>query len=212
MGEKSSAPARTPAKTPVAAKKTTNASTSSTGKQQSILGFFSKSGTPSSTGASTPAPSEQIKASPSSCLKETTTKSNSFLPTKRLTTLTPVPSSDTAEPLSSQENKDAMQIDAKLFSDSLPSPGSSEEYSKANVNMDVDVDVDVKAPIHSSPSRKVRNALDRIAHATQADTTFVTGQKDRQLRRALRRRRRRHGHAPSGSSVTHQATCPRCGD
>lgn len=151
MGEKSSAPARTPAKTPVTAKKTTNASsTSSTGKQQSILGFFSKSATPSSTAASTPAPSKSVKLSPSSTLKESKTKFNSAIPAKRPTTLTPVPSSDAVEPLSSQENKDAMQIDTKLSSDSLPSPGSS-----AGDNKDV---LDVKPPAHSSPSRKVRES------------------------------------------------------
>lgn len=155
MGEKSSASARTPARTPSTAKKTNNSTLSSTGKQQSILGFFSKSTTQSGSNASTPAskatPSatpKQSKPSPPSCLKETTTKSNSLSFAKRPTTLTPVPSSDAVEPLSSQENRDAVHVDAKLSSDSLPSPGSSDDDKAA---------VDVKPVTNSSPSRKVRS-------------------------------------------------------
>lgn len=153
MGEKSSAPARTPARTPSTAKKSNNTMLSSTGKQQSILGFFSKSATQSSSNASTPGskttPSATInesKPSPSSFLKETTTKSNSLSFAKRPTTLTPVPSSDAVEPLSSQENKDATHLNSKLSSDSLPSPGSSVDDKAA---------LDVKPLTESSPSRKV---------------------------------------------------------
>lgn len=150
MGDNSTVPARTPAKTPSTAKKSASA-LSSTGKQQSILGFFSKS-TPQSqskvtggTQASRPTPSRD-------CLKETTTKSNALSFSKRpSSTITPVPSSDALEPLSSQENRDAMQVDSKvLSSDSLPSPGGSP-------------DVDVPKPTaNSSPSRKVRGPRPRV--------------------------------------------------
>ena len=109
MGEKA-ATARTPAKTPSTAKKTSQAP--STGKQQSILGFFSK--TPA-VGASGPTPSPSARPASTTrdsspqCLKETT-KSNSMLVSRRTAAGTPVPSSDAIEPSSSQENRDASTV------------------------------------------------------------------------------------------------------
>lgn len=96
MGEKST-PARTPARTPSTAKKAP-----STGKQQSILGFFSKPGAGPSP-STKPASTSKKDASPQ-CLKETT-RANSML-ARRTTAVTPVPSSDAIEPGSSQENRD----------------------------------------------------------------------------------------------------------
>ncbi|KAF3764233.1 hypothetical protein M406DRAFT_42775 [Cryphonectria parasitica EP155] len=138
MGDKSSVPARTPAKTPSMLKKSSSGSNSgslpsSAGKQQSILGFFSKTATqasakgatPSSRSASSAAASRGAKTLSSPCLQETTSKSNALSFAKRPSTITPVPSSDAAEPLSSQENKDVIQVDIKVPSDSLPSPSSS---------------------------------------------------------------------------------------
>lgn len=143
MGEKSTVAAKTP---------------SSTGKQQSILGFFSKAATqpkPTANGAtpsSDKTPSTIKENKKSSCLKETTTKSNSLSFAKRPTNTTPVPSSDVVEPLSSQENVDAMVLDAKLSSDSLPSPASPGE-------LDEKADITPKVLPSSSPSRKASFAL-----------------------------------------------------
>lgn len=150
MGEKpASAPARTPAKTP-----------SSTAKQQSILGFFSKASQPKAKpNASAPASSASASASAtpsttkadkksSTCLKETT-KANSLSFSKRPSTITPVPSSDAAEPLSSQENVDVMAVDSKVPSDSLPSPKSPAELEHQPATTPTVL-------ASSSPSRKVR--------------------------------------------------------
>lgn len=145
MGEKpASAPARTPAKTP-----------SSTAKQQSILGFFSKAsqpkpkpnaGAPASSASATPSTSKADKV-PSTCLKETT-KANSLSFAKRPSTITPVPSSDAAEPLSSQENVDVMTVDSKVPIDSLPSPKSPAELDHQPASTPTVLG-------SSSPSRKV---------------------------------------------------------
>lgn len=144
MGEKSALPARTPAKTPATVK---NNSTS-TGKQQSILGFFSKPALKASTNGtpSTPNPTTAIKENKS--LKETT-KSNSMSFSKRPSNITPVPSSDAPEPLSSQENRD-MMADVKVVSDSLPSPVTPAEVVKKQ-----QAEVKTKVMVGSSPSRKV---------------------------------------------------------
>lgn len=155
MVDKSGSQRQTPARTPSTAKKG-NMMLSSTGKQKSILGFFSKASAQSSPNVPTSTSTSNSKPNPAStsqqeetspCLKETT-KSNSLSFAKRPSTLTPVPSSDAAEPLSSQENQDAMQIDQKVLIDSLPSPGSSSEIVEQPA---------VRAPVlaGSSPSRKV---------------------------------------------------------
>ncbi|KAH9908852.1 DNA mismatch repair protein Msh6 [Xylariomycetidae sp. FL2044] len=88
---------RTPAKTPSLSRKTSSMSSSTKGKQQSILGFFSKPSPHSSTTSN---------ATPNSTLRETT-KSNSLSFSKKSPNVTPVPSSDALEPSSSQENHDA---------------------------------------------------------------------------------------------------------
>jgi DNA mismatch repair protein MSH6 len=147
MGEKSAAAARTPARTPAAAKKAGQAP--STGKQQSILGFFSR--TPAAGNAGGPSPSPSTKQTSNSkkeqngdssqCLKETT-RSNSMLISRRTTTVTPVASSDAIEPSSSQENRD--ESNAKVLSVNLPSSTSPAEILEKQ-----------KASLHSSPSRKV---------------------------------------------------------
>jgi DNA mismatch repair protein MSH6 len=146
--EPTSAPACTPAKTP-----------SSSTKQQSILGFFSKASQPKpKANASSPA-SATLSTSkadtdkkPSTCLKETT-KANSLSFAKRPSNITPIPSSDAAEPLSSQENVDVMAIDSKVPSDSLPSPKSPAELDNQPATTPTVL-------ASSSPSRKVRlNAL-----------------------------------------------------
>ncbi|KAH7625792.1 putative MSH6 protein [Sordaria sp. MPI-SDFR-AT-0083] len=123
MGDKSSTPARTPARTPSTVKRSGLAST---GRQSSILGFFSKTAvsatptnatsnansnanstvtasSPASDATATPRPGQKEKSP--ECLKETT-KSNSILPPRRRRGLdeTPVPSSDAVLPPSSQEN------------------------------------------------------------------------------------------------------------
>ena len=117
MAPQSGVPVHTPAKTPGSRKKS---GLLSTGKQQTILGFFSRFSSggvdvPVSSSKSTPARKD---SSSSACLQET---SSNVLPgSKRGTAnITPAPSSDPAGPLSSQENRKA--IVAKV-SQSLPSP------------------------------------------------------------------------------------------
>ncbi|KAK4161751.1 putative DNA mismatch repair protein msh6 [Cladorrhinum sp. PSN259] len=110
---------RTPAKTPSAAKKQGQAPSTgkaSAGKQQSILGFFTR--TPAAGSASAPNSSPSVKpattpsagksTTPSQFLQESTkSKSNHMAPVSRQTNnSTPVPSSDAIEPTSSQENRD----------------------------------------------------------------------------------------------------------
>lgn len=141
MADTSEGQRQTPAKTPSTTKKG-NMQLSS-GKQRSILGFFSKATAQPNAKAASACSKEKT----SSCLKETT-KSNSLSFAKRPSTLTPVPSSDAAEPLSSQENQEAMNIDQKVAIDSLPSPGSSSETFEQPA-------VRTTMPAGSSPSRKV---------------------------------------------------------
>lgn len=110
MGEKPKASARTPARPAPSVKKS---GTASTGKQQSILGFFSKASAATSANGPASSPSTRISASakqdlPARPLKEST-KSNSMLKASRPSNVTPVPSSDAVEPWSpgSQENRGA---------------------------------------------------------------------------------------------------------
>jgi DNA mismatch repair protein MSH6 len=118
------------------AKKSTPAST---GKQQSILGFFVRNGTPS-TQRATPK-----DASSSPCLKETT-KSNYMAIKTRPANITPVPSSDAVEPSSSQENANHDKL--KVADACLPSPLTPAELIKQAAP------AKVGAP--SSPVRNVR--------------------------------------------------------
>lgn len=184
MGDKSSAPARTPAKTPSAVKKSSsfnsssNTLPSSTGKQQSILGFFAKASTPAKPNGSTPTtkPTTTPRAPSSTCLKETTTKSNSLSFAKHPSTITPVPSSDAVEPLSSQENMDSVPLDSKVPIDSLPSPGASSEVDEQSP-------VVAKAPATSSPSRKVRHSPKPSFSGHEAYMRILRiGQEDSQVR------------------------------
>ncbi|KAK0725276.1 DNA mismatch repair protein msh6 [Lasiosphaeris hirsuta] len=114
MGEK--AGARTPARATPAAKK--SGQTTSTGKQQSILGFFSKSANTNGP-ASSPLARSSTTAKPAIKLEQTprylkeSTKSNSMSASKRSSNVTPVPSSDAVEPGSSQENRDASTVKGK---------------------------------------------------------------------------------------------------
>lgn len=164
MGEKpASAPARTPAKTP-----------SSTAKQQSILGFFSKAsqpkpkpnaGAPASSASATPSTSKADKV-PSTCLKETT-KANSLSFAKRPSTITPVPSSDAAEPLSSQENVDVMTVDSKVPIDSLPSPKSPAELDHQPASTPTVLG-------SSSPSRKAKKAVNYAEPSDDEDEDIMS--------------------------------------
>ncbi len=160
MAEKSkSSPAsRTPAKTPATVKTAKQAP--STGKQRSILGFFSRSGAAGATSGATASPSPSTKPASSSkrdtspqCLKETTTKANSMLVTRRTTTVTPVPSSDAAEPLSSQENRDASTVKV---------PSMHALLSAAHAKIAQKSAISVEPSLNSSPSRKARRCSPNI--------------------------------------------------
>ncbi len=121
--------------------------TASTGKQQSILGFFSKSGGGGI--ASSPAPSSaERKVASSPCLQETT-RSNSMATTKRSVNLTPLPSSDAIEPGSSQENRHPSDIKV------CPRESTSASYLTL-AKMILQPATGVTA---SSPSRKVSPSI-----------------------------------------------------
>ncbi|AEO59871.1 hypothetical protein MYCTH_2308482 [Thermothelomyces thermophilus ATCC 42464] len=153
MGEKSAAGVRTPAKIPTTAKKAP-----STGKQQSILGFFSRTGGAGSTnGASSspstkPASTSKRDTSPR-CLKETT-RVNSML-ARRTTTVTPLPSSDAIEPSSSQENRDTTTVKSVA---------------------------DEEATLHSSPSRKAKKTVNYAESSDEDDDEIFATLKARRSR------------------------------
>lgn len=134
-------------KTPSLTKRSSS-SMSASGKQQSILGFFSK--TPQS-GPSTASAKATNKSAPttnsSPCLKENTNLNSLQLNKKRPSNTTPVPSSDAIEPSSSQENHSDATV--KVFKSS---------FSSAVTPADVPVKkaAPVKMVVGSSPSRKVR--------------------------------------------------------
>jgi DNA mismatch repair protein MSH6 len=125
-------------RTPATAKKVGPGS--STGKQQSILGFFVKPGAASAQRAM---PKEAIS---SPCLKETT-KSNSMPKPARQANITPMPSSDAIEPASSQENVN--HTTTKVLDNSLPSPLTPAEVVIKQAAGGA------KAVLSSSPTRKV---------------------------------------------------------
>ncbi|KAK4247137.1 muts domain V-domain-containing protein [Corynascus novoguineensis] len=158
MGEKSTAVARTPAKASPTVKKAP-----STGKQQSILGFFSRSA--GSTNGASPSPSTRPAStnkrdtSPQ-CLKETT-RANSML-ARPTTTVTPVPSSDAIEPSSSQENRDTTTIKKKAV-------------------------VNVEASLQSSPSRKAKKVVSYAESSDDDDDEIFATMK---ARRSKQRRPR----------------------
>ncbi|KAI0473436.1 DNA mismatch repair protein Msh6 [Xylariaceae sp. FL0804] len=121
---------RTPAKTPSLSRKPSSASstTSTSRKQQSILGFFAKS-SPSN------APS---------CLKESKRPNSLHLSSNTPAVVTPLPSSDALEPSSSQENHvaaTAHKMSAKPAMSSSPSRKAKRTVSYAESSEDDDQDV-----------------------------------------------------------------------
>ncbi|KAK3385156.1 muts domain V-domain-containing protein [Podospora didyma] len=160
MGEKV---ARTPARTPSTAKKPSQAP--STGKQQqSILGFFSRSAAaansngPASSPSARPTPTTLAKKESPQCLKETT-KSNSMpLPKHPANNITPVPSSDAPEPLSSQENRDASTVKkpSVKIQPSMASSPSRKTRKAVSYAESSDDDEDVFASLKSSRTRQRR--------------------------------------------------------
>ncbi|KAK4231839.1 putative DNA mismatch repair protein msh6 [Podospora fimiseda] len=164
-GKTTEAAARTPARTPSAAKKPGQAPSTgkpSGGKQQSILGFFSR--TPAAASASAPNSSPSVKptttpsadksTTPSQFLKETTkSKSNSMAPVSRRTNnSTPVPSSDAIEPTGSQENRDVST--AKRSTKSKP-------------------------VLQSSPTRKVKKVVSYAESSDEDDQDVFASLKSR---------------------------------
>ncbi|KAJ9150212.1 MutS domain V [Pleurostoma richardsiae] len=127
MPGKSATPARTPAKTPSTSRKTAM-SLSSTGKnQQSILGFFTRAPGSSTTGPSQPGGTRV-------CLQETI-KSNAMAACKAdPATVTPLPSSDAFEPLSSQENNGGMAATKQAVAAEIVATSSPSRKVKKAVN------------------------------------------------------------------------------
>jgi len=139
MGDSAGLPVRTPAKTPASSKRPGLAST---GKQQSILGFFSKSASAGSAGGG----KENQSSSPA--VKETPKAKAPPKAAKRSSSsITPAASSDPAEPHSSQENRSSAPARAVRLN--LPSP-----LTPADVNVKQAAAAPVAAS--SSPSRKVQ--------------------------------------------------------
>lgn len=144
---------RTPAKAASADRKASQ----STGKQQSILGFFSK--TPS---AKTPSAKprnagndDDDKMLSSPCLRETKANARAAVPT---TQITPVPSSDAIEPPSSQENSYC---------------GSSTKKSKTHLMIPT-----------SSPVRKTKKAVNYAESSDEDEDVFVSMSKTRRRNRS----------------------------
>ncbi|KAI0506664.1 DNA mismatch repair protein msh6 [Xylaria bambusicola] len=157
---------RTPAKTPLSKKPGSAAPPSSTAtrKQQSILGFFAKSSPNAPSKSSTTTTPTAATPARSSCLQETTTKSNSLQLNRstKPSSVTPVPSSDAIEPSSSQENHEATTVTpgnkkraapTKLVMGSSPSRKAKKTVSYAE-SSDDDDDQDIFAAMEASRSRR----------------------------------------------------------
>ncbi|KAK4098074.1 DNA mismatch repair protein Msh6 [Parathielavia hyrcaniae] len=175
MGEKAATTARTPAKTPSTVKKAP-----STGKQQSILGFFSKKGVADASNGASPTPSTKptsttdTRDSSPQCLKETT-RANSMLVQRRTTKATPVPSSDAIEPSSSQENRAADTVKVTGIHATSPTTPA------------LTATVGAKAALHSSPSRKAKKAVNYAESSDEdEDAVFATMKPRRSKQRPSR--------------------------
>ncbi|OIW28118.1 DNA mismatch repair protein Msh6 [Coniochaeta ligniaria NRRL 30616] len=181
MAGKSASSARTPARP------APSQTGSSTGKQQSILGFFSKAvgTTPNSSSGANPSPQHppsslsktlSKKDSLFPCLTETS-KSNSMSNVKRSVAITPVPSSDAVEPWSSQENKDSTAV--KVANMALPSPVTPAKNQLKQLAS--------KPTITSSPSRKAKKP---VTYAESSDEDDEDAFLPRKPSRANQRRSR----------------------
>ncbi|KAF3065765.1 DNA mismatch repair protein msh6 [Daldinia childiae] len=149
MGE-----SRTPArKTPSMSRKSGSTSTA-TGKQQTLFGFFAKA-------------SPALNSSPTpSCLKETT-KSN-----RKPSTVTPVPSSDALEPSSSQENRSSAVTVKPLSALSIMSSSPTRKVRKtvnyAESSGDEDEE-DVFVSMKASQSRRRNRHQSRVIDEEEGD-------------------------------------------
>ncbi|CAK7202202.1 DNA mismatch repair protein msh6 [Sporothrix eucalyptigena] len=155
------ADARTPARAPAR-----KSAAPSTGKQQSILGFFAK--TPSTVRPSASKARDDDKDSTtlsSPCLRET--KANPRV-TSRAAQITPLPSSDPAEPSSSQENAAAPYDSSTKVPkiDALPSPLTPAETAQKTANR-------LAVPT-SSPTRKTRKAISYAESSDEDEDVFVS--------------------------------------
>ncbi|SPO02099.1 probable DNA mismatch repair protein [Cephalotrichum gorgonifer] len=141
--------AKTPARTLSTQKKPTGSA--SGGKQQSILGFFSK---PASAAKATPTPTSTAKDTDAfpTRLKETT-KTN-FLARPSRSTVTPVPSSDAIDPPSSQENLDSTNSKTPRAQNFMNSSPTRKVRKVVNYAESDDEDEDPFERIKSSRSRR----------------------------------------------------------
>ncbi|KAI0844351.1 DNA mismatch repair protein Msh6 [Daldinia vernicosa] len=148
MGE-----SRTPArKTPSMSRKPGSTSSTATGKQQTLFGFFAKA---SPVPNSSPTPS---------CLKETT-KSN-----RKPSTVTPVPSSDALEPSSSQENRGSAATVKPLSSRAVMSSSPTRKVRKTvNYAESSDDDEDVFVSMKASQSRRRNRQQSRVIDEEEGD-------------------------------------------
>ncbi|KAL1907153.1 DNA mismatch repair protein msh6 [Sporothrix stenoceras] len=166
------ADARTPARPPAR-----KSAAPSTGKQQSILGFFAKTPSVVRPSASKPPRSATATATAdddndsttmsSPCLRET--KANPRV-SSRAAQITPLPSSDPVEPSSSQENA-ATPLDASTkvpktdALPALPSPFTPAETAQKAANR--------LAVPNSSPTRKARKQISYAESSDEDEDVFV---------------------------------------
>ncbi|KAI1333928.1 muts domain V [Xylariaceae sp. FL0016] len=155
---------RTPAKTPSLSRKPSSAS-STARKQQSILGFFAKTATPS------PKPSPK-PADESSCLTESN-KSNSLHLAKNPPNVTPVPSSDAIEPSSSQENHDSVStITRKSALPKMVLESSPTRKAKKAINYaesDDEEDDDVFEAMRGAKARRQKRQRSKVVEDDDDD-------------------------------------------
>ncbi|OTB02721.1 hypothetical protein M426DRAFT_13323 [Hypoxylon sp. CI-4A] len=146
---------RTPVrKTPPLSKKPSSVSSSATtGKQQTILGFFSKA---------SPAPN----SSPTPSFLKETTKSN-----RKPSVVTPVPSSDAIEPSSSQENHGSAATVKQSFPKNAAVESSPIRKTKKTVNYaeSSDEDQDVFATMNASQARRRTRQKSRVVDDDEED-------------------------------------------
>ncbi|KAK4234506.1 hypothetical protein C8A03DRAFT_37716 [Achaetomium macrosporum] len=172
MGEKTASAARTPAKPPSTVKKA-----HSTGKQQSILGFFSRTGAAGTAGGASPSPatkpaSASREDTSPQCLKETKTKSNSMLVSRHTTTVTPVPSSDAVDPSSSQENRNtsiAKVVSVGLHTAAASAKIAKKQAAKKAVNYAESSDEGDDAVLATLKARRSRQRRSRAAVPDEED-------------------------------------------
>lgn len=172
MAGKSASSARTPARS------APNQTGSSTSKQQSILGFFSKAAgtTQNSPAGANSSPQQPLSSSRTLSKKETlfpclteTSKSNTMPNAKRNVTITPVPSSDAMEPWSSQENRDSTAVKPASKPNMASSPSRKAKKRVTYAESSEEEEDDIFLPRKSSRANQRRSRAAAILEDDEDD-------------------------------------------